>query len=144
MTQRQLVTNSSSKALKNTSRDYTYLTQEQRDYRRQLRRRERIFKKKCILFATLLSIAFCISISQFAIRSNAKTTSDRAYTTSYSSIMISNGDTLWSIAKEQTMHFPEVHIDDYVKTVKNINGLGSSDIKYGDYLIVPVFSYMEE
>ncbi|MCI9491842.1 MAG: LysM peptidoglycan-binding domain-containing protein [Lachnospiraceae bacterium] len=57
---------------------------------------------------------------------------------SYTSIEIQPGDSLWSIASE---HITEEYqsIQDYVKEIKALNGLGDDNIHAGKFLIVPYY-----
>lgn len=85
-----------------------------------------------------LVITFSFSISSF--RSNAKDDGSPASYKYYKSIIISNGDTLWSIAQE---YMDEEHYDstnDYINEVRKLNALGNEDIHYGEYLIVPYYT----
>lgn len=121
--------------------NYHYMTQEQRDLKRRRAKRLYQMKKRCYL--ALFALLFVISISLFVgnTRSKAENEFDPALSVSYHSIMIQSGDTLWSIASEQTAHIAELDCKTYVKEVMKINGLGSDEINYGDYLIIPVYCY---
>ena len=57
--------------------------------------------------------------------------------TSYESIQIHNGDTLWSLAKEYNTS--ELSTNDFVKEIKEVNNLSSDYINNGNYLIIPVY-----
>ena len=57
--------------------------------------------------------------------------------TSYESIHIDKGDTLWSIAKEYNTS--DISTNDLVKEIKEINGLSSDYITEGNYIIIPVY-----
>ena len=60
--------------------------------------------------------------------------------TKYKSLIISNGDTLWSIAKEEKNnndYFKNKDIRDVVYELKCINNLNDSNLKIGEKLIIP-------
>lgn len=57
----------------------------------------------------------------------------------YTSIEIESGDTLWSIA-EQFRTAEYISVQDYIKEVKEINGLSGDSITSGCYLIIPYYA----
>ena len=57
--------------------------------------------------------------------------------TSYESIQIDKGDTLWSLAEEYRSD--NISTNDFVKEIKDINGLSSDYINEGNYLIIPIY-----
>lgn len=105
------------------------------------KKKEQIFMLKTILATILFCLTFCIAVLKFTSHSNAEIMNEREVKISYTSVMIQQEDTLWSIAEEQTAHYPEVHLKDYISEVKRINGLSNNEIHYGEYLIIPVLSY---
>lgn len=57
----------------------------------------------------------------------------------YTSIMVQQGDSLWSIADVYITS--EYHDkDDYINEVKKLNHLNSNDIHAGEYLMIPYYS----
>ncbi len=56
----------------------------------------------------------------------------------YSSICIEQGDTLWSIAKKYADEEYQT-IEEYIKEIKQINGLTSERIVEGNYLIISYY-----
>ncbi len=125
----------------NYKEHYHYMTIRQRDLKR--RRKAMIYQARKRFQLTVIAMILVISISIIFgnTRSKAETVHDSSLNVSYQSVMIGNGDSLWSIAAEQTAHIPELNCKDYVSEMKTINGLKSDDIRYGDYLIIPVYSY---
>ena len=57
---------------------------------------------------------------------------------SYTSIEIRPGDSLWSIASEY-MTDDYDSIQEYVRDIKSLNGLGSDEIHAGKFLLVPYY-----
>lgn len=83
------------------------------------------------VFTMALLIAVGISISPAVVNASTKEA------TSYESIQIHNGDTLWSLAKEYNTS--ELSTNDFVKEIKEVNNLSSDYINNGNYLIIPVY-----
>ena len=55
----------------------------------------------------------------------------------YESIMIENGDSLWSIASEHA--YVGQDIRSYISEIKKVNSLSDDNIHAGNHLIVPVY-----
>ena len=72
----------------------------------------KFFRSTIILILIILGI-FCISISKEK--------------TEYIDYTVCEGDTLWSIAKEQTNR----DVRDYIYTIKNINNMETSELYKG-------------
>lgn len=85
-----------------------------------------------------LVITFSFSVNSFL--SNAKADNSNISYKYYKSITISDGDTLWSIAREymDSEHYDS--IKEYIKEVKQMNSLTSDTISYGENIIVPYYS----
>ena len=58
----------------------------------------------------------------------------------YTSIEVSAGDSLWSIAEEY-MDARNQSVYDYIDEIKEINGLKSDQIRAGEYLMVSYYGY---
>lgn len=127
--------------MKTANSHYHYMTQQQRDLKR--RRKAKIYQARKRFRLTMIAVMLVVFISIIGsnTRSKAETVHDSALNVSYQSIMIGSGESLWSIATKQTAHIPELNCKDYVSEIKTINGLTSDNIRYGDYLIIPVYSY---
>ncbi len=60
--------------------------------------------------------------------------------TNYKTVYVSNGDTLWSIAKEEknsNLYYENKDIRYIVNKIKEVNKLANSDLSVGQQLIVP-------
>jgi len=82
-----------------------------------------------ILLAIILFISFIVSNS---------TLSHGEF--KYKKIYISNGDTIWNIAKEETNineYYSNKDIRDIICDIKEINHLENSDLRIGQELIIP-------
>ena len=59
----------------------------------------------------------------------------------YKSIMIEEGDTLWSIASQNLNDVNiNITISAYIKEIMKMNGLQSDRITAGMYLVIPYYS----
>lgn len=58
----------------------------------------------------------------------------------YKTIYVSNGDTLWSIAKEEqenNAYYEDKDIREVVNNIKTVNKLNSSDLSSNQKLVIP-------
>lgn len=103
-------------------------------------RRQRERRKNILLFVLTFSLALSLSVSAGSFLSNAKEHNAQTEYKYYASIPVSEGDTLWSIAKTHMGdHYDTV--EDYIKELRQINSLNGDDsIKTGMYLVVPYYS----
>ena len=80
----------------------------------------------------------CIMLNVFPV--SADSTHSQTGSVYYTSIEIQPGDTLWNIA-EETMTSEYSSVPEYVKVLKEINGLSSDKIYSGENLMI---MYMTE
>lgn len=103
-------------------------------------RRRREMRKNFLLLVMTVCLIVTSSIAASSFRSNAKNNPSQEVSKYYKSIVISDSDTLWSIAE---MYRDEAHyasVQEYIREVKQINSL-SSDAIYADaHLIVPYYA----
>lgn len=81
----------------------------------------------------ILGIIVCISLF---ISSRSFSHTD----TNYKTVYVSNGDSLWSIAKEEknsNSYYENKDIRDVVSSIKYVNKLGNSDLSVGQKLVIP-------
>ncbi len=81
----------------------------------------------------ILGIIICISLF---IGSRSFSHTD----TNYKTIYVSNGDSLWSIAKEEknsNLYYEDKDIRDVITSIKKVNKLGNNDLSVGQKLILP-------
>ena len=86
---------------------------------------------------TVCLIVTC-SVALSSFRSNAKADAVPSYKY-YKSIVVSNNDTLWSIAEEYMDGEHYTSINDYINEVKTMNSLSGDSIQYGRHLVVPYY-----
>ncbi len=81
----------------------------------------------------ILGIIICVSlfINNISFSHTEKT---------YKTIYVSNGDTLWSIAKEEkdsNSYYTNKDVRDIVKNIKGINKISNSNLSIGQKLLIP-------
>lgn len=102
-----------------------------------IRRRRRAFRKRLLLTAAAVAAAFLLgfSLSGFSGMPSEKTPSYKYYT----AVTVHRDDTLWSIAS-QYMTDEYDSLQDYIGEIREINGMESSKLYYGQKLVVPYYS----
>ncbi|MDE6739732.1 MAG: LysM peptidoglycan-binding domain-containing protein [Lachnospiraceae bacterium] len=113
------------------------LRSERRIRRNRVRRQREMMKNFLILVMTVCLIVTC-SVALSSFRSNAKADTVPSYKY-YKSIVVSNNDTLWSIAEEYMDGEHYTSINDYIKEVKAMNSLSDDSIQYGRHLVIPYY-----
>ena len=105
-------------------------------------RRRREMRKNFLLFVMTLCLIITTSIAVSSFRSNAKNDAGKETYKYYKSIVVSDNDTLWSIAKEymDEEHYDSVH--EYIREVMRINSLTNDAIYADAHLIVPYYGEM--
>lgn len=100
-----------------------------RDQRDAYRRKKALRKKAVMVGAIVMLVTFltCNMILVFAQNTEPDTTT-------YSTIAVEDGDTLWSIAKE---NFPNSDPRDIIQEIRDINGIDNHTIYAGMTLLVP-------
>lgn len=102
-------------------------------------RRQRELKKNFLIVAMTICLITLGSVSLNGFRSNAKDDSAAVSYKYYKSIMVSNNDTLWSIAAQYMDDEHYESINDYINEVKNMNAMTDDVIQYGEHLIIPYY-----
>lgn len=111
---------------------------ERRILKNRIRRQQEMKKNFLILLMTVCLIMFG-SVSLNGFRSNAKDDSVETSYKYYKSIVVTNDDTLWSIAEQYMDEEHYKSINDYINEVKNMNSMADDVIHYGDHLIIPYY-----
>ncbi len=101
-------------------------------------RRQRERRKNILLTLFTSCLILVLSFTAGSFLSNAETDDKEITFKYYKSILIENGDTLWSIATEHKA--PAMDTKALVEEIKKMNGLGSDHITTGNYLVVPYYS----
>ena len=114
------------------------MTVQERKQRAELKRRKQVAKQKMVL---LLATVFVITIGSVifgSIFSSAKNSDDDIQRYKYyKSVVIEQGDSLWSI--EQEYKAKDVTTKEYVEELKELNALKSESIHEGQHLLVAYY-----
>lgn len=103
-------------------------------------RRRREMRRNFFLLVMTFFLIVTTSIAVSSFRSSAKNDPARENTKYYKSIVVSDSDTLWSIAED---YMDETHygsINEYIREVMQINRLTSDAIYADAHLIVPYYA----
>lgn len=108
-------------------------------------RRKLELRRKFLMSIMTFCLVITISLGVNGFLSNAKDNSSRTSYKYYTSITVSNEDTLWSIAEKYMDKEHYDSVNDYIQEVKNMNHLHNDTITYGEHLIVPYYmdAYLE-
>lgn len=115
------------------------MTIQERQERARIKRRKRIAKRRMILLLAALFVITMGSVVFGSIFSKAKNpTSDIPQYKYYKSIIIEQGDSLWSIAEEYCTD-DCTDTREYVAELKQLNSLTSDTIHAGQHLLVAYY-----
>lgn len=90
----------------------------------------------CVILLISLISGSIITYKAVTAREHQELLAAESMITSYQSIQIQPGDSLWSIA-DTYMQDPYEDIRDYMQTIKEINCMKDDQLRSGDYLIIP-------
>lgn len=112
-----------------------------REERNRIRRARRVRQLRRRLLMAILTVVLVVvlAVSYHAFLSEANTGEKEISFKYYTSIEVSYGDTLWSIADEYACSKYDSK-NDYVDEVMQINHLKEENIIAGQFLIVPYYS----
>lgn len=128
----------------NSHRD-TYRYTRTANHRTLSQKRRSAAMSKRFLFTAITVVAILLGIvlgNNVLSSSHSSAYSDVQKEVRYTSIKIESGDTLWTIAEEY-MCSEYDDVNDYIKDVKEINGLYSDVIHAGNYLMVPYYEVVK-
>ena len=100
--------------------------------------RRRRVKRVCIItFIITFIVVFTIIVFSSIVRAGQNADNDNSVK-GYTYITVSSNDTLWSIAcKYSDDHYSSVY--EYIREVKQINGITGDSIYSGSKIIIPVY-----
>lgn len=91
-----------------------------------------------ISFSVLVLVACAIC---FCTKIDAENTGERVDDViSYESVLVCQGNTLWSIAREHLDQPTNADIQAYVQEIISLNNLSSCHIHSGNYILVPTYT----
>lgn len=96
------------------------------------------YRNVMILIIVVSVLAICIVLKFYFFPPAQQEAKEGDGYKSYTRIEIRPGDSLWSIASE---HMSEEYesVQDYVREIKSLNGLGSDEIHAGRFLLIPYY-----
>ncbi len=111
----------------------------ERRIRNNKRRRQRELRRHLLIsfFSLCFALVFAFSIS--TINTKAQDSSEAVEIKYYTSITVSSGDSLWTIAAEHMGNHYDSAVE-YIEEVMNMNGLSSETIYAGQHLVIPYYS----
>lgn len=106
------------------------------------RRRREVFREKFILMVIAAIAAVCgsIIVGNRLVDAHGNAQESPVNYKYYKSVEVHSGDTLWDIATQYTKADSHEVVIEYVKELKEINGLNSDTINEGQYLTVAYHS----
>lgn len=121
-----------------------------REYERTIRNRKRALQRKrevrrhILMIICGISLLLILTFFHKSITTNAADLESKTYCKYYQSIMIEEGDSLWSYAKE---YADDIHYEsslDYIEEVRFINHLESDDtLITGNYIVIPYYAEVQ-
>ena len=119
-----------------------------REYERNIRNRKRALKRKrqvrrnIFMIVAGVALILILTFLHKSIITSASDLSSKTYCKYYESILIEDGDSLWSLAEEYSDDLHYKNNLEYIEEVRFINHLSAEEILVsGNYLVVPY--YME-
>ncbi len=102
-------------------------------------RRRREMRRNLLLLVMTFCLIVTASIAVSSFRSSAKNDPSQETSKYYKSIVVSDSDTLWSIAEEymDDVHYGSIY--EYIREVMQINRLTNDAIYADAHLIVPYY-----
>lgn len=102
-------------------------------------RRRREMRKNFLLLVLTFCLIVTTSIAVSSFRSHAKNDPSRESSKYYKSIVVSDSETLWSIAEDymDEEHYGSIY--EYIREVMQINNLKNDAIYADAHLIVPYY-----
>ncbi|MFR8492569.1 MAG: LysM peptidoglycan-binding domain-containing protein [Mediterraneibacter gnavus] len=95
-------------------------------------------KKKMSAVITLILFCGCFLFGSFLSFAQNSRTEEPVQFKCYKSIVIQEGDSLWSLAERHIDSESETAVKEYIKELKQINQLESETIQTGEHLIIRI------
>ena len=125
-------------SMKTTAQIYDFSELQKKKRQRELREKRPFFITGAVLIISLLSVCFFLYFGDRVV--NAQ---ESANDIQYKVVEIKNGDSLWSIAKENMDNTNDsgfINIYQYIHEIKRCNNMKSNQINAGCYLMVPYYN----
>ena len=125
-------------SMKTTAQIYDFSELQKKKRQRELREKRPFFITGAVLIISILSVCFFLYFGDRVVKAQ-----ESANDIQYKVVEIKNGDSLWSIAKENmdnTNNSGFINIYQYIHEIKRCNNMKSNQINAGCYLMVPYYN----
>lgn len=125
-------------SMKTTAQIYDFSELQKKKRQRELREKRPFFITGAVLIISLLSVCFFLYFGDRVVKAQ-----ESANDIQYKVVEIKNGDSLWSIAKENMDNTNDsgfINIYQYIYEIKRCNNMKSNQINAGCYLMVPYYN----
>ena len=125
-------------SMKTTAQIYDFSELQRKKRQRELREKRPFFITGAVLIISLLSVCFFLYFGDRVVKAQ-----ESANDIQYKVVEIKNGDSLWSIAKENMDNTNDsgfINIYQYIHEIKRCNNMKSNQINAGCYLMVPYYN----
>ena len=125
-------------SMKTTAQIYDFSELQKKKRQRELREKRPFFITGAVLIISLLSVCFFLYFGDRVVKAQ-----ESANDIQYKVVEIKNGDSLWSIAKENMDNTNDsgfINIYQYIHEIKRCNNIKSNQINAGCYLMVPYYN----
>ena len=125
-------------SMKPTARIYNFSELQKKKRQRELREKRPFFITGVVLIISLLCISFFLYFGDRVVKAQ-----ESANDIQYKVVEIKDGDSLWSIAKENMDNTNDsgfINIYQYIHEIKRCNNMKSNQVNAGCYLMVPYYN----
>ena len=125
-------------SMKTTAQIYDFSELQKKKRQRELREKRPFFITGAVLIISLLSVCFFLYFGDRVVKAQ-----ESANDIQYKVVEIKDGDSLWSIAKENMDNTTDsgfINIYQYIHEIKRCNSMKSNQINAGCYLMVPYYN----
>ena len=125
-------------SMKTTAQIYDFSELQKKKRQRELREKRPFFITGAVLIISLLSVCFFLYFGDRVVKAQ-----ESANDIQYKVVEIKNGDSLWSIAKENmdnTNNSGFINFYQYIHEIKRCNNMKSNQVNAGCYLMVPYYN----
>lgn len=125
-------------SMKTTAQIYDFSELQKKKRQRELREKRPFFITGAVLIISLLSVCFFLYFGDRVVKAQ-----ESANDIQYKVVEIKDGDSLWSIAKENMDNTNDsgfINIYQYIHEIKRCNNMKSNQVNAGCYLMVPYYS----
>ena len=125
-------------SMKTNAQIYDFSELQKKKRQRELREKRPFFITGAVLIISLLSVCFFLYFGDRVVKAQ-----ESANDIQYKVVEIKDGDSLWSIAKENMDNTNDsgfINIYQYIHEIKRCNNMKSNQVNAGCYLMVPYYN----